>query len=317
MDIIIYSVLLCFLTSLLIGWLLIPLLKRLKLGQNIRKDGPQTHLKKAGTPTFGGIIFIFATTIVILLFLKQFNKETILVLCAFVAFGFIGFLDDFLKKLHKDNEGLTPLQKMTLLLFVSSILALYSYFDPSIGSLILIPFTTKTLELGFIYIPFIIFFYVSTTNAVNLTDGLDGLATTITLLVMTFFTMMSFMMGHNSLAIFCGCLCGGLLGFMRYNSFPAKIFMGDTGSLALGGAIATVAIVLRNPIIVAVVGGIYVIEALSSLLQIITYKLFKKRIFKMAPIHHSFELCGWHETKIVTVFAIITTILCLISLLAF
>ncbi|MDS0524709.1 phospho-N-acetylmuramoyl-pentapeptide-transferase [Clostridium sp. SHJSY1] len=317
MDIIIYTVLLSFLTSLLIGWIAIPLLKKLKLGQNIRKDGPQTHLKKAGTPTFGGIIFILSTTIVVLIYSKQINKETLFALCAFIAFGFIGFLDDFLKKLHKDNEGLTPLQKMILLIFVSSIFAFYSYNDPSIGSLIVIPFTSIVLNLKILYIPFIIFYYVATTNAVNLTDGLDGLATTVTLLVMTFFTMTSFMMGHISLSIFCGCLSGALLGFIRYNSYPAKIFMGDTGSLALGGAVATVAIILRNPIIVAIVGGIYVIETLSALIQIVSYKLFRKRVFKMAPVHHSFELYGWHETKIVTVFAIVTTILCLIAFLSF
>lgn len=317
MNNIIYAVLLSFLISLITGFLLIPLFNKFKLGQNIRKEGPQSHNKKAGTPTFGGIIFIFSTIITMSLFIKQCNKETMIVLCAFLAFGFIGFIDDVLKKIHKKNEGLNSKQKMILLLFVSSIFAFYAYGNSSIGSLILIPFTGRLFDFGVLYIPFIIFYYVSTTNAVNLTDGLDGLATSITLLVMTFFALVSFGMGYYSLAIFCGCVVGSLLGFLRYNSYPAKIIMGDTGSIALGGMVATVAVILRNPLIVIIVGGIYVIETLSVIIQVTSFKLSGKRIFKMSPIHHSFELSGWHETKIVSVFSIITTILCLIAFLSF
>lgn len=314
---IISAVLLSFFMSLFSGWLLIPLFKRLKLGQNIKKGIPQNHNKKADTPSFGGIIFIFSTITVMLFYPKQCTYETKIALYAFVAFGSIGFIDDLLKKLYKENDGLTPTQKMLLLTLVSSIFAFYAYHISSIGSLIVIPFTTKVINLGILYIPFIIFYYLSTTNAVNLTDGLDGLAASVTLLVITFFTIVSFSMGYYSLSIFCGCLSGSLLGFLRYNSYPAKIIMGDTGSLALGGAVATIAMILKNPLIVTIVGGIYLLETLSVIMQVTSFKLFKKRIFKMAPMHYSFELSGWHESKIVSVFAIVTTILCLIAFLSF
>ncbi|KRU28242.1 phospho-N-acetylmuramoyl-pentapeptide- transferase [Clostridium sporogenes] len=316
MSTVIYAVLFSFLLSTITSLLLIPLFKKLNLGQSIKNGIPISHKKKAGTPTFGGIIFIFSSIITMSFMIKNYNKEFLLVISSLIAFGLIGFIDDTLKKIHKKNEGLTSKGKMILLLFVSSIFAIYSYYDPSIGSIIMFPFTKKLFDLKILYIPFIIFYYVSTTNALNLTDGLDGLATSVTLLVVTFFTFLSFGMGHYTLSISCGCIAGALLGFLRYNCYPAKIIMGDTGSLALGGAIATIAMILKNPFIVIIVGGIYVIEALSSLIQIISFKLFGKRIFKMAPIHHSFELHGWHETKIVSVFSIITTILCLIGFLS-
>ncbi|MDU1323322.1 MAG: phospho-N-acetylmuramoyl-pentapeptide-transferase [Clostridium botulinum] len=316
MSTIIYAVLFSFLLSTITSLFLIPLFKKLNLGQSIKNGIPISHKKKAGTPTFGGIIFIFSSIITMLLLMKNYNKELLLVISSLIAFGLIGFIDDTLKKIHKKNEGLTSKGKMILLLFVSSIFAIYSYYDPSIGSIIMFPFTKKLFDLRILYIPFIIFYYVSTTNALNLTDGLDGLATSTTLLVVTFFIFLSFGMGHYTLSISCGCIAGALLGFLRYNCYPAKIIMGDTGSLALGGAIATIAMILKNPFIIIIVGGIYVIEALSSLIQIVFFKLFGKRIFKMAPIHHSLELHGWHETKIVSVFSIITTILCLIGFLS-
>ncbi|GAE01371.1 phospho-N-acetylmuramoyl-pentapeptide-transferase [Clostridium botulinum B str. Osaka05] len=316
MSTVIYAVLFSFLLSTITSLFLIPLFKKFNLGQSIKNGIPISHKKKAGTPTFGGIIFIFSSIITMLFMIKNYNKELLLVISSLIAFGLIGFIDDTLKKIHKKNEGLTSKGKMILLLFVSSIFAIYSYYDPSIGSIIMFPFTKKLFDLRILYIPFIIFYYVSTTNALNLTDGLDGLATSITLLVVTFFIFLSFGMGHYTLSISCGCIAGALLGFLRYNCYPAKIIMGDTGSLALGGAIATIAMILKNPFIVIIVGGIYVIEALSSLIQIVFFKLFGKRIFKMAPIHHSFELHGWHETKIVSVFSIITTILCLIGFLS-
>lgn len=317
MNTIVYSVLLSFLIASITGWLLIPLLKSLRLEQNIREDGPKSHLKKATTPTFGGIIFIFSSITAMALFTRHFSKEINFVIYSFISFGIIGFLDDFLKKVHKKNEGLTSRQKMLLLLFASTACAVYAYTNPSIGPDIMIPFAGNMVNLKVMYIPFIIFVYASTTNAVNLTDGLDGLATTVTLLVMVFFSLISFSMGHYSLSIFCGCVSGALLGFLRYNSFPARIIMGDTGALALGGMIATVAIVLKNPLIIIIVGGIYVIEALSDIIQVISFKATGKRVFKMAPIHHSFELTGWHEATIVSLFSIITAVLCLIGFLSF
>lgn len=314
---IIYAVLLSFLLSSIIGSILIPLFKRLKLGQYIREEGPKSHLKKAETPTFGGIIFILSSIITMLFFIKQYNKEIKFVFYSLIVFGFIGFLDDFLKKIHKKNEGLTSKEKMVLLLLASTAFAIYSYYNPRIGSIIILPFDGRIIDLRLFYIPFIIFIYVATTNSVNLTDGLDGLAASVTLLIMVFFALVAFNMGYYSLSIFCGCMSGALLGFLRFNSFPAKIIMGDTGALALGGMVATIAIILKTPLIIAIVGGIYVLEALSDLIQVISYKTIGKRVFKMAPIHHSFELSGWHEAKIVSLFSIITTILCLIGFLSF
>lgn len=317
MSNIIYSVLLSFLISSIVGLFFIPLLKKLNLGQNIREEGPKSHIKKAGIPTFGGIIFIFSSIITMLFFVKEYSSEVIFLITAFIAFGSIGFIDDFLKKVHKKNEGLTSSQKMILLLFISCVFAFYAYYNPAIGSSIVIPFTKISFNLGLLYIPFIVFYYSVTTNAVNLTDGLDGLATSVTLLIMAFFAIVSFSRGYDSLSIFCGCVSGALLGFLKFNSYPARVIMGDTGSLALGGIVATVALILKNPFIIMLVGGIYVLEVLSVVIQVISYKLTGKRPFKMAPIHHGFELSGWHEAKIVTVFSIVTTILCLIAYLSF
>jgi phospho-N-acetylmuramoyl-pentapeptide-transferase len=316
-PVLIYSVLISFLISTLLGPLAIPMLHRLKFGQNIREDGPKSHQKKAGTPTIGGIIFIVASIISMFFIIRDPWDEAMIALYAFIAFGFIGFLDDILKIIHKKNLGLRAYQKMVLLLIISTTLAVYAYMNPNIGSRIIIPFMKTTIDLGIWYIPFIVVFFTATTNAVNLTDGLDGLATSITLLVMTFFAVVSYGMNHYSLAIFCAVVAGSLLGFLRYNAFPARVFMGDTGSLALGGALAAIAMLLRNPIIIIIVGGIYVIETLSVILQVASFKLTGKRIFKMAPIHHHFEMKGWVEPKIVSIFSIITVILCLIAFLSF
>lgn len=317
MNKIIYSVLLGFLISSILGLIIIPLLKKLNLGQNISEDGPKSHKKKAGIPTFGGIIFIFSSLITLTFLTKEFNKEIIFLIISFIAFALIGFADDYLKKVHKKNEGLTSGEKMLLLLFVSGILAVYAYFNSSIGSSIVIPFAVISFNLGIFYIPFIIFFYAATTNAVNLTDGLDGLATSVTLLVMAFFSIVSFSMGYISISVFCGCVSGSLLGFLKFNSYPARVIMGDTGSLALGGLVATVAVILKNPLIILIVGGVYALETLSVVIQVASYKLTGKRPFKMAPIHHGFELSGWHEAKIVTTFSIATALLCLIAYLSF
>lgn len=316
MSLMIYSVLVAFFISILQGPVLIPLLHKLKFGQNIREEGPESHKKKSGTPTMGGIIFIISTIITVFIILKKPGSETILALFAFVSFGLIGLLDDLLKIINKKNEGLKAYQKMFLLLIVSSMIAFYAYFSPKIGSSIIIPFTHITFDLGIFYVPFVIFYFASATNAVNLTDGLDGLATSITLLVMTFLAVISYSTGHYTLAIFSSIVAGALLGFLRYNAHPAQIFMGDTGSLALGGAVAVVAMILKLELIFIIVGGIYVAETISVVLQVASFKLYKKRIFKMAPLHHHFELSGWHETKIVTVFSIITVILCLIGFLS-
>ncbi|QAT40009.1 phospho-N-acetylmuramoyl-pentapeptide-transferase [Clostridium sp. JN-9] len=313
---IVYSILVAFFISILQGPIIIPILHKLKFGQNIREEGPESHRKKTGTPTMGGIIFILSTIITILLVVRKANDEAMVALYALIAFGFIGFLDDFLKILHKKNLGLRAYQKLILLTIVSCIFAYYAATNANIGTSIIIPFLRKSVNLGWFYVPFIVFYLVAVTNAVNLTDGLDGLASSVTIIVITFFAMVSFGTGHTTLAIFCAILAGALLGFLRYNAFPAQIFMGDTGSLALGGAVAVVALILKLPLMILIVGGIYVIEAASVVIQVTSFKLTGKRVFKMSPIHHHFELSGWHETKVVSVFAITTIILCLIGFLA-
>jgi len=316
MDRLIYSVLVAFLISILEGPIIIPLLHKLKFGQSIREEGPKSHQKKAGTPTMGGIIFIISSFITMLLIVKKPGDEAMVALYAFVAFGIIGALDDGLKIIRKKNLGLRAYQKMILLLVVSGTFAYYAANNPYIGTSIILPFVHKNWNLGAFYIPFIIIYFTATTNAVNLTDGLDGLATSVTLLVMTFFALVSFATGHYTLAIFCAVVAGALLGFLRYNAFPAQVFMGDTGSLALGGAIAAIAMILKMPLLVIIVGGIYVMETLSVILQVASFKLTGKRIFKMSPLHHHFELSGWHETKVVSIFCIVTVILCLVAFLS-
>lgn len=315
---IVTTLILGFIVAAIIGPIIIPMLHKLKFGQNIREDGPQSHLKKAGTPTIGGLIFIISASIVclvmVLFFDNKNSSEAIVTMLAFIGFGFVGFLDDILKIIHKNNLGLRAWQKMILLLIVSGGLAYYA--NEYVGTTIDIPFTSINLNLGYLYIPLVVIYFAGVTNAVNLTDGLDGLATSITVLVSTFLAIVSYKTDHLSLAIFCVALSGSLLGFLRFNAFPARVFMGDTGSLALGGAIATVALFLKMPIILVIIGGIYVVETLSVILQVGSFKLRKKRIFKMAPLHHHFEQEGWTETKIVSIFSIITVILCFIGFLS-
>jgi phospho-N-acetylmuramoyl-pentapeptide-transferase len=315
MNIIIFGILVSFIVSLLLGQLFIPVLHRLKFGQYIREEGPESHKKKAGTPTMGGLIFITASIVSMLLFNKHMKPEAYIVLLALVAFGSIGLLDDGLKIIRKKNEGLTAKQKMLLLIVVSILFSCLGYINDSIGSSIIIPYYKKSMNLGMLYIPFMIFYFISLTNSVNITDGLDGLCTSITMMVMTFFILVSYGLGYYSLSIICAVIVGALLGFLRYNSFPARVIMGDTGALALGGAVGAVAMVLKLPLIIIVVGGIFVMEILSDVIQITSFKLTHKRVFKMAPMHHSLELSGWHEAKIVVVFCIVTTILCLLGFL--
>ena len=308
---IVMAIVISFIVASILGPIIIPLLHKLKFGQNIRQEGPKSHLKKAGTPTIGGLIFIFATIITMFIMVGNPTDEAMIALYSFVGFGFVGFLDDLLKIIKKKNEGLTSGQKMILLLIVSGFLTWYAY--KYIGTSINIPFLDGQINFGLFYIPFVMFYFAGVTNAVNLTDGLDGLATSVTVLVTTFLGIISYNLGHISLAIFCVALAGALLAFLRFNAFPARVFMGDTGSLALGGAVAMVALILKMPLILVLIGIIYVIETLSVILQVASFKLTGKRIFKMAPIHHHFEQLGWSETKIVSVFSIITVVFCFIA----
>jgi len=305
-----------FVFSIILGPIVIPLLHKMKFGQNIRKDGPKSHQKKSGTPTMGGLIFFISVATTILIMGHKLMDKEMIILYAFLAFGFIGFLDDMLKIIHKDNLGLKSAQKMILLILFSLAFAWYGY--KYIGTDILIPFVSNgfRLELGMLYIPCIVIFYAAVTNAVNLTDGIDGLATSVTVIVLTFFGIVGFRTENYEVAIFAIAFAGALLGFLKFNAFPAKIFMGDTGSLALGGVIGTLALMLKMELFVIIVGGIYLIETLSVIIQVTSFKLTGKRVFKMSPIHHHFEQVGWSEVKIVTVFSTITAILCIIGFIA-
>lgn len=297
--------------SVVAGRVLIPLLRRLKFGQIEREEGPQSHKVKAGTPTMGG--FIFLVSVVILGTYFSFKDLRILPLVLVtLGFALIGFLDDFLKIKRKHNEGLTPKQKMVSILIVAGIFTWYaSTYTTEAGTLIL-PFlgmdSPITLPLV-LSIPFNIFVLAAFTNAVNLTDGLDGLAGSVTTIVLLFYTVISrFNPDWDYIRLFSSVLAGGILGFLVYNLYPAKVFMGDTGSLALGGALAALSIVTGTPIFLGITGIIYVVETLSVMIQVYYFKKTRKRIFLMSPLHHHFEHKGWSEIKIVSVFTLVTII---------
>lgn len=311
----IYAVLIAFLLNIVISPLVIPYLQKLKLGQYVRDDGPHTHLKKAGTPTMGGIIILLSIFITSLFFAAN-NKELHTVLFTILGFGLIGFMDDYIKVVKKRSLGLKPAQKIIGQLIVTIIFGLLLRYYIQQDTSVLLPFSGgKELELGWLYYPLLVFGVLGTVNAVNLTDGLDGLASGVTVIVATYFTLVAWGFQSNVLPVSAAAV-GSLLGFLLYNTYPARVFMGDTGSLALGGFVVSTAFILKMPLFILIVGFIYVVENLSVIIQVGYYKMTKKRVFKMAPIHHHFELSGWPETKIVTVFCIITAIMCLIGLIA-
>ncbi|MDF2820754.1 MAG: phospho-N-acetylmuramoyl-pentapeptide-transferase [Clostridiales bacterium] len=304
-----------FCLSVVLSPIIIPLLARLKFGQFVRDDGPKSHLKKTGTPTMGGLIIIPVIIITSIIFVKT-NPKTVPVLMAIIGYGIIGFLDDYLKVVKKRSLGLRAWQKMLGQILVTSILIYYIINYTDIGSSVKIPFSSGTqLDLGVMFIPIIFFIIIGTVNSVNLTDGLDGLASSVTVIVATFFAVVS--IGEKSGLEPIACTtAGALLGFLLFNCHPAKIFMGDTGSLALGGFVAVTAVMLKMPIYLLIVGLVYVAETLSVIMQVWYFKATKgKRLFKMAPLHHHFELCGWTETKVVAVFSVITAMLCIIGLM--
>lgn len=312
----IVPVLLAFIITVILCPIIIPYLTRLKFGQFIRNDGPRSHLKKTGTPTMGGIVIVSGILLTSLFYIKS-NPEIIPILFITIAFGILGFIDDFIKIVMKRSLGLRAYQKFLGQLFISAIYCYYILNYTDLGTEIMIPFSNGLyIDLGILYIPFIIIVILGTVNGVNFTDGLDGLASSITILVATFFTVVS--IGFNSnISPITGAAAGSLLAFLLFNSHPAKVFMGDTGSLALGGFVVATAISLKMPLFIVIVGFIYLIECISVMLQVLYFKATNgKRIFKMAPIHHHFEQVGWSETKIVTVFSIITVILCFIGFIA-
>lgn len=308
-----------FVIALISGVILIPLLRKLKFGQTIREEGPKTHLVKQGIPTMGGFIFLIPLVLVGGYYAIDDKNMAALILTT-LGFALVGFVDDFLKIKRHSKDGLKPKQKMLGLLIISAFFTAYVVTCTSAGEKTVIPFIGIDNPINVpmvIFIPFCIFILLAYTNAVNLTDGLDGLAGSITTVVLVFFTIVAMLNDEwNTIRLFCAILAGGCLGFLTFNLHPAKVFMGDTGSLALGGAVASVAILLQMPFILVIAGMIYFIENISVILQVAYFKKTGKRIFKMAPIHHHFELIGWKETKVVAVFLIATVIFCAIAFLS-
>lgn len=293
------------LTALLVP-LFIPLLKRLKFGQSIRVEGPKSHQKKSGTPTMGGLTFLLSTLVIstVALFFVEDTGPIILLMLVTLGFGLIGFIDDYIIVVKKNNQGLTSLQKLLGQIGVAIIFyVLATQLNLlNIATTIELPFTNVSLPLGLFYIGFIVFWQVGFSNAVNLTDGLDGLATGLSIIAFSCYAWLSYYYNAPETGLFIIILIGSLLGFLLFNKYPAKVFMGDTGSLALGGIIATVSIMLNLEVTLLFIGLMFVVETLSVMLQVASFKLTGKRIFKMSPLHHHFELSGWSEWKIVTVF---------------
>lgn len=308
------SVLVSFILSLLMGPVVIPFLRKLKMGQTEREDGVKSHLKKAGTPTMGGVIILGSVTVTSLFYVKDY-PNIIPILFLTIAFGLIGFLDDYLKVVMKRSDGLYPKQKMALQIVVTAVFAYYVMKVAKIPLTLLLPFSGgKVFDIGWLAIPLMFVAVIGTVNGTNFTDGLDGLASSVTVLVATFFTVVAIGSKSGVEPITCAVV-GALLGFLLFNVYPASVFMGDTGSLALGGFVIGTAYMMQMPLFVIIVGLVYLVEVASVMIQVVYFKKTGgKRFFKMAPIHHHFELCGWSETRVVAVFSIVTALLCLIAL---
>lgn len=317
------------LVSLIIGPFLIPVLRVLKFGQSIRDDGPQRHLAKAGTPTIGGLIFLCGIVAAVLIVAERPYSPGLLTLLGITfAFGFVGFLDDFLKVLRKRNLGLRAKQKLAAQFLLAFLLAWASAVFLGRGTVVGIPFTSLEINLGIFYYPLVALVVLSATNAVNLTDGLDGLAAGCTVFAALGYVLISvlaaksgFLTGvavnASDLTVFAAAIGGGCLGFLRFNLYPARVFMGDCGSLALGGALAGLAVLSKSELVLIILGGVYVFEALSVIIQVISFQTRGKRIFRMSPLHHHFELGGWSERKVVTVFWMAAAVFALIGVFSF
>ncbi len=308
------SVIIAFVLSAVLGPVLIPFLRRLKCGQTVREDGPGSHLKKTGTPTMGGILILFSVVATSAFFAKDYPK-VIPVLFLTFGFGLIGFLDDYIKVVGKSPEGLSPWQKILGQFLVTGIFAYYLLHYTDVTLAMRVPYLREQyIDFGMWDIPVLFFVVLGTVNGVNFTDGLDGLASSVTVIVAVFFSVVALGTGSGLEPITCAVV-GALLGFLLFNVHPASVFMGDTGSLALGGFVAGSAYMMELPLFIVIVGVVYLAEVLSVILQVTYFKLTGgKRILKMAPLHHHFELCGFTETRIVAVFTIITAIMCLLGL---
>ena len=310
----IYAVIAAFFIGVIICPVLIPILHKMKYGQTERDDGPQSHLKKTGTPTMGGIAILIAFAVSAFIFGR--TADSVAVVLITLGFGIVGFIDDYIKVVKKRSLGLRAYQKILIQLIFTALFAFYVSKNVPEFTKIYVPFGNGyMIDLGIIYIPFLFVVMLGTVNGVNLTDGLDGLAGGVTMIVAAFFTIICIVAGKGISPCVSAAVVGALLAFLVFNAYPAKVFMGDTGSLALGGYVAATALILRMPLFIILVGLIYLCESLSVIIQVGYFKKTGKRVFKMAPIHHHFELCGWSETKIVTVFYIITALMCMAAYL--
>lgn len=312
---VIISVVISFIISVVLGPFIIPFLKKLKAGQTVRDDGPQTHLKKSGTPTMGGILILISIVATSMIYMKDYPK-IMPILFSTLGFGLIGFLDDYIKVVLKRSMGLRAWQKMLGQLLVTGIFAYYLTNNTGVSLAMRIPFMQgKFLDMGILNIPILFFIVIATVNGANFTDGLDGLASSVTVMIATFFSVVAVGTASGVEPITCAVV-GALLGFLLFNVYPASVFMGDTGSLALGGFVAATAYMLQMPLFIPIVALVYAAEVASVIIQVGYFKMSGgKRFFKMAPIHHHFELCGWSETRVVAVFSITTAMLCLIALM--
>lgn len=317
---------LSFIITVVLSLIIIPILRKLKVGQIERDDGPESHLKKQGTPTMGGIIIAISIVIICVglyyyythkTIEPQIAKNMITLMLTSVGFGLIGFIDDFKKLVLKNTKGLRPMSKMLGLLIVA---VAYTVFLTKVlgnGTDIYIPFVKTTITMPiWLYIPFAIFVMLATTNAINLTDGIDGLSSSVTTIILTCLTVIGIIFNLKEITLFGSALSGACLGFLLFNLYPSKIMMGDTGSLLLGGAVSAMALYLKMPLLLLIIAIIPVLETLSVMIQVAHYKRTGNRIFKMAPLHHHFELSGWRENKVVSVFSIVTLIACIIGIFA-
>jgi phospho-N-acetylmuramoyl-pentapeptide-transferase len=326
-----YAALTTLLLCYLLGPRIIEALRQLKVGQSIRNDGPQSHLKKGGTPTMGGVMIILSVILSVLLWQDLANFKIWLCLGALAAFSAIGYIDDFLKVTRKNADGLPGWIKFGAQIAVALALALILYFsgEPDIGYLYIPFFKNPVMNLGILWIPFAVLLMVGESNAVNLTDGLDGLATGLLIWVFITLGILSYLSGRadysaylgipyipgaGELTVFCFAAVGACVGFLWFNAHPAEVFMGDVGSLSLGGLIAVISLIIKKEILILIIGGVFVLEAASVILQVLSFKLWKRRIFKMAPLHHHFELSGWVETKVVIRFWILGGLFAIIAL---
>ena len=320
------ALLITFALTIVMSFVIIPILRKLKVGQQERDDGPQSHLKKQGTPTMGGIIIIIAVIVTCIFMYYYYTHITIEpeiarnilpILFASVGFGIIGLIDDFKKVVLKNTKGLSPKAKMAGLLLIAVAYTIFLTHVLKIGTDIYIPFMKQFITIPiWVYIPLAILVMLGTTNAVNLTDGIDGLSSSVTTIIVTCLTVIAIIFNVKEVTLFGSCVAGACLGFLLFNLYPSKVMMGDTGSLFLGGAVAAMALYLKMPLILIIIALVPILETLSVMIQVAHFKRTGNRIFKMAPLHHHFELSGWKENKVVSIFSLVTLIVCIIGIFA-